>query len=639
MKKGIAKCTAFVLAAGLTFGQGGTVLLAAGTDTALVGLGSTVKKTENAKSSSSAAEKKEEKTEEAPAAAPADALQQEEDHSYGADAGAVGTTGFAQCDDYLNIRSEASGESKVVGKVFNNGSVEILDADENGWYHIRSGNAEGYVAAQFIATGDEADSIAADTGYTTAFVGAELLNLRAEADEEAEIIGSVYENQYVEVVEDNGDWIKVGTDDGTYGYVSSDYVYTSTEYATGVTMEEDLAVNDQNWYDYMTAQATSPEDAYVSYNEDESYDFDESDTYDAAAYDPAYDTGYYGDDTGTFIDPSVYGDDASAYVDPSVYGYDASAYADPSVYGYDASAYVDPSVYGYDASAYVDPSVYGYDASAYTYTDPSVYGGTASYGTDLQSSAEALYQQYTDAQAAADAAVSDGADEQTVLDTASAAEDAYLAYLQAQNAADEASWGQPAEQYTYDGTAAAVQTDVSPAYTAPAVTYDQTYTDPAQTVTAPAENTVPEQTAAVTEPTADQAAAADTAAAAEAAAASTAGQQAADYAVQFVGNPYVWGGESLTNGADCSGFTMAVMNNFGVSLPHNAEAQSAYGTEVSMDDLQPGDLLFYGGDGGIGHVSMYIGNDQVVHASNPTNGILISDVGYRDAVSARRYLD
>ena len=81
---------------------------------------------------------------------------------------------------------------------------------------------------------------------------------------------------------------------------------------------------------------------------------------------------------------------------------------------------------------------------------------------------------------------------------------------------------------------------------------------------------------------------------------------------------------------------MSVLSNFGVSLPHNAAAQSGYGTPVSMDNLQPGDLLFYEGGGGIGHVSIYIGNGQVVHASNPTNGILISSVGYRTPCAARR---
>ena len=83
---------------------------------------------------------------------------------------------------------------------------------------------------------------------------------------------------------------------------------------------------------------------------------------------------------------------------------------------------------------------------------------------------------------------------------------------------------------------------------------------------------------------------------------------------------------------------MSVMANFGIGLPHNAAAQSGCGTPVSLDSLQPGDLLFYEGGGGIGHVSIYIGNGQVVHASNPTNGILISGIGYRTPCAARRFV-
>ena len=116
-------------------------------------------------------------------------------------------------------------------------------------------------------------------------------------------------------------------------------------------------------------------------------------------------------------------------------------------------------------------------------------------------------------------------------------------------------------------------------------------------------------------------------------------QSVVSFALQFVGNPYVWGGTSLTNGADCSGFTQSVMANFGVSIPRVAAAQAGSGRAVDLGSIQPGDLLFYNGDGGIGHVSMYIGNNQVVHASSSTTGIIVSDMGYRQPCSARSYLD
>ena len=110
------------------------------------------------------------------------------------------------------------------------------------------------------------------------------------------------------------------------------------------------------------------------------------------------------------------------------------------------------------------------------------------------------------------------------------------------------------------------------------------------------------------------------------------GSSVVDYATQFVGNPYVWGGTSLTNGADCSGFVQSVYANFGVSLPRTSYEQQNAGTEVSYADAQPGDLICYGG-----HVAIYMGNGRIVHASNSVDGIKISDnAAYRTIVSVRR---
>lgn len=106
--------------------------------------------------------------------------------------------------------------------------------------------------------------------------------------------------------------------------------------------------------------------------------------------------------------------------------------------------------------------------------------------------------------------------------------------------------------------------------------------------------------------------------------------QIANYAVQFVGNPYVWGGTSLTNGADCSGFTMSIMAKYGVSLPHSSAAQANCGRSISSSEMRPGDLVFYAGSGGgINHVALYIGNGQVCHASSAKTGIKISTWNYR----------
>lgn len=122
--------------------------------------------------------------------------------------------------------------------------------------------------------------------------------------------------------------------------------------------------------------------------------------------------------------------------------------------------------------------------------------------------------------------------------------------------------------------------------------------------------------------------------------ASPLGQQIADFACQFVGNPYVWGGTSLTNGADCSGFVQSVYKNFGYSLPRTCTPQSKAGTPVSLAALQPGDLVFYDhGTGSCEHVAIYIGNGQVVHASSSRTGIKISNVNYSTPFKACRILN
>lgn len=115
-------------------------------------------------------------------------------------------------------------------------------------------------------------------------------------------------------------------------------------------------------------------------------------------------------------------------------------------------------------------------------------------------------------------------------------------------------------------------------------------------------------------------------------------QTVINYALKFVGNPYRSGGTSLTNGADCSGFVQSVFRDCGVSIGRSSRDQAAGGTPISVSDIQPGDLLFYSNGGRINHVALYIGNGQVVHASNPKNGIRISNYNYRTPCKAVRYL-
>lgn len=111
-----------------------------------------------------------------------------------------------------------------------------------------------------------------------------------------------------------------------------------------------------------------------------------------------------------------------------------------------------------------------------------------------------------------------------------------------------------------------------------------------------------------------------------------------EYAKQFLGNPYVWGGTSLTSGTDCSGFTMRIYEHFGYSIPRTSSAQSSYFTSINSSDAKPGDLFFYGSNGRVSHVAMYIGDGQVIHASTERTGIKISNAFYRTPIKVGRLI-
>ena len=112
--------------------------------------------------------------------------------------------------------------------------------------------------------------------------------------------------------------------------------------------------------------------------------------------------------------------------------------------------------------------------------------------------------------------------------------------------------------------------------------------------------------------------------------------QVVNYALNFVGNPYVYGGNSLTNGTDCSGFTMLVYANFGVSLPRSAPDQAYAGRSVGLDNIMPGDIVVSGYDGVVCHAALYIGNGQLVHALNSNVGIVVTSLYIMPIIDVRR---
>ena len=425
------------------------------------------------------------------------------------DTSLVGTLAFAQCEEYINIRESASTDSAVTAKIYNNGSATIEEQDGD-WYKIRSGNAEGYVKAEYFVTGEAADAVAQKAAYNVAMVHPTDLNIRSDANEDSEVLATAHEKDELEVVAWNGDWMKVALGGDVYGYVNAYYVDYKTYYPTAETIEEEQA--------RLSAEQEAAEAA----------DYEASD--DTAEALPEE----------TCEEPVV--DDSS----------DTEEASDPD---------------GSDETTWTEAPA----------TDETVW-------TEAPET-EAPYTEAPETEAP---------------------------YTEA-----------PSTEAPYTEAPYTEAPETEAPYTEAPET-DAPYTEAPETEAPYTE--APETEAPYTE-------APET----EAPSTSGVGQQIADFAVQYVGNPYVWGGTSLTEGADCSGFVQTVFANFGLYLSRTAESQSYGGTSISLDNLQPGDLLFYNSTGSIDHVAIYIGGGQIVHAANSRSGIIISNAYYQTPVCARRY--
>ena len=419
---------------------------------------------------------------------------------------------FAQCEEYINVRSEADENSEVVAKLYNDGSATVEETEDNGWYKIKSGNAEGYVKAEYFATGEQAKEIADQVAYNVAVVNAEALNIRTAPSEESDVIDVAEQSQELEVVDTSGDWATVALGNDVYGFIHPDYCEYKTYYPTAVTLEEEAA-REEAMRRAEEAKAQAAEEASYEEAADSGEEVSEDISYSEESVSP--DTSY--DDGSVSTDTSY--DDGSASTDTS----------------YD------------NGSTGTDTS---YDNGS-TSTDMSYDNGST--GTDTS---------YDNGSTGTDTSYDNGS---TGTDT------------------------------SYDNGSTGTDTSYDNGNTGTDTTTDSSASD------------------------------------------SSLGQQIADYAVQFVGNPYVYGGTSLTNGTDCSGFTMSVMANFGIGLARTAADQSYGGTSVAISDIMPGDLLFYSDGSGISHVALYIGGGQIVHAATESQGIIISNYNYDTPVCAARY--
>ena len=498
------------------------------------------------------------------------------------DTSMTGELAFAQCEEYINIRQEPDENSEVVAKIYNDNAATIISKTGD-WYQITSGNAFGYVKADYLVTGDEASAIAEKVQYHIARIHPEELYIRSEKSEESTAVGSVHQADEVDAVSyDNGAWIQIVADDGTKGYINAYYADYLTCYPVAETLEEEQ--------DRLRNQA---------------------------------DTSETGEGSGQ---GAIYGvEKAAEYTEPVSYDSESSSDTGSVVDGSGNDGYTESSD-SYDS---------GYSEEN---TDTSTADGSQDYSTDT--SGDESWDNSSDA--SDDTTWSDTSDSGSADSTGSGD-----SYTESDNSTAETdgSYSEPDNSYIEPE---APETDAS--YSEPETSAPETdapYTEPetsAPETDAPytePETSAPETDAPYTEPetSAPETEAPETEAPAteDTSSSSDLGQQIASYAVQFVGNPYVYGGTSLTNGADCSGFVQSVFANFGIGLSRTAASQASGGTSVSFDSLQAGDLLFYSSSGSVDHVALYIGGGQIVHAANSASGIIISNAYYSTPVAARRY--
>ena len=492
---------------------------------------------------------------------------------------------IAQVDEYVNIRDEASTETgQIVGKLYNNSAAEII-GQTGDWYLIKSGDVTGYVSKDYFVTGAQAEELAAEVGDDVATVNTETLMVRKKASTDSDIIALVGDSQQLQVIDQEDGWVKVAVDNDVVGYVSSDYVDCETKFVEAESIET----------------STAREEAVQSA-------LDRADQMKEAAI------------------------NAMNNADANEAAYAAQ---EAIVAAAEAKQLASEQELDYNVQEIASTAVSSADEAQY-----------AAYMAEQ-------YQAAAEAQATAEA---EAARQQAEAE----AEAAYAAQQQAQASQQQnQNWSGDQTQQETQAPSTTTDTTTTPDYTTGDTTTTPDYTTGDATTTPDYSTgdvtvtpdygtgdttTTPDYTTGDTtgSTTTDSSAPSGSdytgdVPQSNASSSDSLRQSVVNYALQFVGNPYVYGGTSLTNGTDCSGFTQSVLANFGISISRTAASQSGGGTAVDMSNLQPGDLLFYDNGSGIGHVSMYIGNGQVVHASNEQTGIIVSSVDYRTACAARSY--
>ena len=495
--------------------------------------------------------------------------------------------GIAVADDYLKIHTEPNGDAEVVGKLYSGSGCEIEEV-KDGWAHITSGDCDGYVEAKYLLTGTDAEAYAEEhkVSELVAKSQSEQMYMYEEPSADAKIVTTVLWDQELTVLgaSDDGQWVQVKVGDNT-GYIPADSVVLDVKYEEAVSVDEEQTKKESETAE--TEAETKAAETEASETEAETEKETEAETK-AAETETA--------ETKAAEPEKTQQDKASAasYTDVNETVWATYSVSIRSAASTDADK-LDVLVGSYSITrtgvgdngwSKVDYNGQtGYIKSEYlTTTKPAAASDSTQQTTEKkQETKETVY-----ATAGVNIRAKASADADKIGTLAAGGSIT-------RTGKTSSGWS----RVDYNGQTGYIKSDYL------------TTTKP--TVTS---NTTASSTSS----------------------SSSLGQQIADFAVQYVGYPYVYGGNSLTNGVDCSGFTQQVYLHFGYSIPRRASIQATVGTSVAISDLQPGDLVFYGDSEGVGHVVIYIGNGKVVHASTPSKGIIISDLYYRTPMCAKRII-
>ena len=495
--------------------------------------------------------------------------------------------GIAVADDYLKIHTEPNGDAEVVGKLYSGSGCEIEEV-KDGWAHITSGDCDGYVEAKYLLTGTDAEAYAEEhkVSELVAKSQSEQMYMYEEPSADAKIVTTVLWDQELTVLgaSDDGQWVQVKVGDNT-GYIPADSVVLDVKYEEAVSVDEEQTKKESETAE--TEAETKAAETEASETEAETEKETEAETK-AAETETAETKAAETEKTQQDKESSASYTDVNETV-WATYSVSIRSAASTDADKLDVlvgSYSITRTGVGNNGWSKVDYNGQtGYIKSEYlTTTKPAAASDSTQQTSETkQETKETVY-----ATAGVNIRAKASADADKIGTLAAGGSIT-------RTGKTSSGWS----RVDYNGQTGYIKSDYL------------TTTKP--TVTS---NTTASSTSS----------------------SSSLGQQIADFAVQYVGYPYVYGGNSLTNGVDCSGFTQQVYLHFGYSIPRRASIQATVGTSVAISDLQPGDLVFYGDSEGVGHVVIYIGNGKVVHASTPSKGIIISDLYYRTPMCAKRII-